>query len=108
MQNYLGEFDVEIENSPFKDYNKFDWAMYFIESYGQIDREHHKAWVLDQVARIYNDSKPIIKLAKWHDGKTEYRIFITEPTENYYNWVSEMKSGKEGAEIYSYDEGTAP
>jgi hypothetical protein len=27
-------------------------AMVLIECYGQIDGSHHKAWVLDQVARV--------------------------------------------------------
>lgn len=42
MQNYLGEIPIDVANSPFKDYDQIDWAMYFIEKYGGIDGEHHK------------------------------------------------------------------
>lgn len=33
---YLGEFDVVIEQTPFAHFTPFDWAMHFIERYGQI------------------------------------------------------------------------
>lgn len=112
-KQYLGEFDVNIQESPFAKYNQSDWAMYFIERYGQIDGEHHKTWVLDQVARIFNDTKVIVKLAKWDDGQEEYRVWLDEPGEKYEQWVKEMKGpwvkteNYEGYE-YDYDEGIAP
>lgn len=108
MEGYLGEFDVNISTSPFKNYTPFDWAMYFVEHYGQIDGEHHKLWVLDQVARIHKGVKPIIKLAKWSNGQEEYRISLSEPTDKYISWVEEMKAGEDVLDTYSYDEGIAP
>jgi hypothetical protein len=62
MTGYLGEEIVSIENTEFKDFNKSDWAMYFIERYGQIDGSHHKQWVLDQVMQILKGTKIIINL----------------------------------------------
>lgn len=108
MKGYLGEIVVNKEDTPFKDYTRFDWAMYFIESYGQIDGSHHKDWVMDQVARIYNGTPVIIKQAKWDNGRTEWRIDLDEPTEKYHEWVRDMKNGEDGEDSYSYDEGIAP
>lgn len=52
---YLGEKLVPGEDSPFDGYSAQDWAMYFIEHYGQIDGDHHKQWVIDQVARTTHE-----------------------------------------------------
>ena len=118
MAKYLGETKIKIEDSKFKNYSDFDWAMYFIESYGGIEGDEHKNWVLDQVARIYNGSKLEVKLAKWDNGEEEYRVSVLEPTEKYNNWVLEMRGytfDENGVaiepnedEFYFYDEGKAP
>ncbi|NCQ52168.1 hypothetical protein GW796_09805 [archaeon] len=87
--------------------------MYFVERYGGIDGSHHKAWVLDQVARISKGTPIVIESASWSDGEQEYRVWLGEPSKKYLNWVKEMK-GKyiktddyEGFE-YDYDVGCAP
>lgn len=50
--SYLGETAVDVSTHPeFKHYIANDWAMSFISRYGQIDGDHHKTWVLDQVVR---------------------------------------------------------
>lgn len=58
-------------------------AMRFIEQYGGIGGEHHKAWVIDQVAR-----------ALLGDG--------------YEDWVAEWESGQDGPDTYAWDVGIAP
>ena len=58
-------------------------AMRFIEQYGGIDGEHHKTWVIDQVAR-----------ALLGDG--------------YEDWVAEWESGQDGPDTYAWDVGIAP
>ena len=111
MAKFLGEEVVDVKLTPFKDYNSFDWAMYFIESYGQFDGGHHKQWVMDQVARLYNGTGVIIKLARWDDGNMEYRVTLDEPTEKYQQWVREMQGEYDEEEEeyeYGYDEGTPP
>lgn len=109
---YLHTKNVDIKKTPYADYDKCDWMMYFIERYGQIDGDHHKSWVLDQVARIHNNVKVIVKLAQWkkEDGSihSEYRVWLDEPTQEYLNWVVEMKDGEDGPETYTYYEGIAP
>lgn len=63
--------------------NRIAKALKTIASYGQTDGEHHKAWVLDQVVRELTGGR-------------------------YSRWVADYKSGDEGPETYSYDEGIAP
>ena len=57
-------------------------AMDLIERYGGIDGEHHKTWVIDQVARCL--------------------------VADYAVWVKAMKDGEDGPDSYSWDEGIAP
>ncbi len=108
MEGYLGETIVDINQTPFKDYTPADWVMDFIGSYGQIDGGHHKQWVLDQVARILKGTKVIIKEAKWSNGHKEFRVSLSEPSEEYLEWVVDMKAGEDGEHTYGYDEGFAP
>lgn len=113
---YLGEELVKQEDTEeFKDYTPSDWAMYFISCYGQIDGAHHKAWVLDQVARILKGTQVEIKRASWSDGYSEYRIStVDESSDEYNKWVIEMKGELQSDEDeepeyeYDYDEGIAP
>jgi len=101
---YLGETVVEdLKNTPFANFKKSDWAMYFVEHYGQIDGDHHKSWVLDQVSRILKDTPIIVKIAKWSDGKTKYRVQTGEASLTYKFWIENMKG-----DDYTYNEGIAP
>ena len=109
MEGYLGETVVsKFDTEEFQNFGAADFAMYFVESYGQIDGEHHKTWVLDQVARILMRTEVIIKLAKWEDGTQEYRLETGEPSDTYVEWVELMKDEVNGEYQYSYDEGIAP
>ena len=58
-------------------------AMRIIEDFGGIDGEHHKTWVIDQVAR-----------ALLGDG--------------YAQWVVEFNAGEDGPNTYAWDVGIAP
>lgn len=108
---YLGETEMAQADTPYAAYTASDWAMEFIERYGQTDGGHHKAWVLDQVARILKGTPVQIRLAKWSDGEQAYRICTVEPaSEEYLAWV-ELMLGEEDPTFgreYSYDEGCAP
>ncbi len=109
--NYLGEVLItDLHQTEFKDFTPSDWAMYFIGRYGQIDGDHHKAWVLDQVARILKGTPLIVKQASWDDGQKEYRVRTQdEPSSEYAKWVTEMLGESDGDEYeYSYEEGIAP
>ena len=107
MEGYLGEFNIEIEDSPFRGFTKSDWILYYIECYGQIDGEQHKLWVLDQIARLQKGTIPIVKIAKWVNGQSEFRVTLGEPNQAYHEWVLKMKIG-ENDDCHDYDIGVAP
>jgi hypothetical protein len=109
MSKYLGSTIIEQKNSPFADYSKEDFALYFNLRYGQIDGDHHKSWVIDQVNRILNDTPIIIQIALWSDGNTEFRLSTGEPSQKYLDWVEKVLQRNEfGEPRYSYYEGIAP
>jgi hypothetical protein len=100
MEGYLGEQIIEIEAL----IPPTTWALHWLERYSQIDGEHHKAWVLDQVARILRGTPVIAKLASWENGAVEMRYSLGEPSEAYLSWVAAYEDGGE----YSWDVGIAP
>ena len=89
MKDYLGEFPIDISTTEFDGWWPQDWAMYFIERYGQIDGEHHKAWVLDQIARILKGSPVRVVEARWEGGQREYRVSVERTSAAYEEWVAE-------------------
>ena len=107
MEKYLGEFPVELKDTPFARFTRADWALHFIERYGGIDGDHHKQWLIDQVARILNGAPVIVVEARWESAKPEYRISVGA-CDKYTAWVTEMKDGEDGPETYTWDEGTPP
>ena len=106
MRGYLGEFEVDQQDTRYKDFTPIDWVEYFITMYGSIDGAHHKDWVMDQCMRIIKGTQVKIKVAKWdgEDGKLEeYRIGLEEPSDEYIKFVEEViESG------YEWEEGIAP
>jgi hypothetical protein len=62
---HIGSKIVDINNTPFKHYTEKDWALYYIQMYGQIDGGHHKQWVIDQVARILNGTPVTVEVSEW-------------------------------------------
>lgn len=107
MAKYLGETLVSQNDvEKFKFFNQSDWVMYFIERYGQIDGEHHKLWVLDQVAQLLKGTPVVIKLAKWDDGSCEYRVNLSkEKNLEYIEWKRKIFGD---FDEHGYDEGIAP
>ncbi len=65
------------------EYEKVAAALKLIERYGGIDGDHHKTWVIDQVARILTDVA-------------------------YEEWVKDMCDGEDGPESYTWEPGIAP
>jgi hypothetical protein len=112
MQGFLGETSVDVATHPeFSKYGPDDWALYYIELYGQTDGEHHKAWVLDQVARILQGTPVIVTEAFWDNGQSEYRMKTGEPSSDYLAWVINMRgeyNEKDDEYEYNYDKDIAP
>lgn len=92
---YLGEFPVDVLAHPeYAQYTQADWAMVFVEKYGSIDGDHHKQWVLDQVARILKNTPVVVVQARWGNGHTEDRFTVADPpSAEYEAWVKGMTSG---------------
>ena len=107
MDNYLGEFPVDLKASPFATFTSADWALHYIESYGGIDGSHHKQWLIDQLARILNGASVRVVEARWGGGHAEYRVSVST-SDKYTTWVTEMKAGEDGPETYTWEEGIAP
>ena len=57
--------------------------MAIIEQFSDVDGDHHKAWVIDQIAR-----------APLGDG--------------YEPWLAAYRAGADGPETYAWDIGVAP
>jgi len=111
MEGYLGETPIDIASHPvFASFTPTDWAMKWIAMYGGIDGEHHKTWVLDQVARILLGAKVDVEEARWENGHSEYRYSLAEPPTAYAEWVDRMLGGTEpdGSREYGYDVGIPP
>ncbi len=107
---YLVQEPVDIATHPvYSKYTPTDWAMYFLEHYGQIDGGHHKAWVLDQMARAIKGTPVIVECALWSDGQAEDRVWLGDPSTEYIMWRDTILGGHNGDEReYDYDEGIAP
>ena len=102
---YLGEVDVTEE---FANSTPTDWALDFIESYGQTDGSHHKQWVIDQVVRILLGTPVVVKRARWDNGHQALRVSTGEPSARYLEWVRRYKEGEDGPDTYGYEEGVSP
>ena len=65
------------------DFDRAEKALEIILRYGGIDGEHHKTWVIDQIARILTG-------------------------DHYEEWVREACDGEDGPDTYGWDVGIAP
>jgi hypothetical protein len=114
-ESYLGEFPVGPDNET-NSWTPIDWALKYIAMYGSIDGDHHKTWVIDQVARILHGTPVLVKMAKWSNFNAtgqpgeEMRFTTGEPSQAYLDWVKDLLGpvDENGETEYSYDEGIAP
>ena len=65
------------------DKEKINNVLELIFQYGQIDGEHHKTWVIDQIVRILTEN-------------------------DYDKWVQHYEYDEETGEDYTWDTGIAP
>ena len=62
--------------------------------FGGIDGDHHKAWVIDQMVRALCGGRK--------DGDSYTK------SKEYEKLVEDARSGEDGPETYSWEEGIAP
>ena len=67
------------------DTERVQLALELLERDGQVDGDHHKAWVIDQTVRI-----------------------LTGDNDDYQAWIERYRAGEDGPDTYSWDEGIAP
>jgi len=58
-------------------------ALTVAADYGQVDGDHHKAWVIDQMVRELTG-------------------------DDYHAWVGQVMVGQDGPDTYPWDKGTPP
>ena len=115
MENYLGSKTIPIEETPFADDTPTDWVMRYIIAYGGFCGEHHKTWVIDQIARILKGTPMIVQLAQWGKSETEvshseWRYYTGDPSPEYLDMVAHACYDEETDDpnAYFWDVGIAP
>ena len=82
MKNkYLGEIRVACKKS------QSEYAIEFLSMYSYIDGDHHKQWLIDQVARILMGTFVKVVEASWDNGEKELRYSTGEPSKKYLEWI---------------------
>lgn len=99
-----------LENTPFENYTKEDWCLYYCAEYGGIDGSHHKDWLIDQIVRILNDTEVIVEKYEYEDGEFEYVVNLEDASSEYWGWVKKYEQYDEETDetLYDWDEGIAP
>ncbi|GAB1642515.1 hypothetical protein [Krasilnikovia sp. MM14-A1259] len=77
------QWRIESEQVPESDQDRIELSLELAFQYGQIDGEHHKTWVIDQIVR-------------------------TLAGDRYEQLIVAYRDGEDGPESYSWDEGIAP
>ena len=108
MNDYMGQFLVDISTTRYANFTPADWALEYIVRYGGIDGSHHKTWVMDQCVRILKGTPVVLMEARWGNGAKELRFWTDKPSQGYSDFVKELCNGEDGPDTYSYDEGIAP
>lgn len=109
MEGYLGKFPVTLSKaSDYADFDEADWALEFLYRYGQIEGEHHKEWVLDQITRILLGTPVGLFEKRWQTpaGLSTEVVFETDevPSEEYQDWIKTYHE----CGMYCWKTGIAP
>ena len=75
--------------------------------YGQIDGDHHKAWVIDQMVRALTDC-PMVPVSSVDVKGNPYSWESQGESEEYKKLVADACDGEDGPETYEWDCGIAP
>jgi len=82
-------------------------ALAIAYDYGQVDGDHHKAWVIDQMVRALTDCPSEVKYGTDSQGY-KYSYSVQGESEEYKHWVKTHNNGEDGPDTYSWDEGITP
>lgn len=75
--------------------------------YGQIDGDHHKTWVIDQMVRALTGCPEVTASAIDCRGNP-YTYTAQGESDAYQRWVARYRDGEDGPDTYTWDCGIAP
>jgi hypothetical protein len=74
--------------------------------YGQIDGNHHKMWVIDQMVRLLTDCPTVQRTVT--NARGSYTFDALGESAAYERFIAEHADGDDGPSTYEWDTGTAP
>ncbi len=75
--------------------------------YGQIDGDHHKAWVIDQMVRELTGC-PSVEQTFNEGTANEFTVEVLGESAEYADLIRNACDGEDGPATYSWDTGIAP
>jgi hypothetical protein len=96
-----------MKRSPDSKKQRIQEAIDLALSYGQIDGDHHKAWVIDQMVRALTGC-PIVKKKAINFRDEEYEYECQGESDEYLQLIKIYCHDDEDPEAYSWDEGCPP
>lgn len=87
--------------------DRIDKALDYAVRYGQIDGDHHKAWVIDQIVRALTGCPMVEVDAKDANGHP-YTYEMQGKGDEYQRLIADARDGVDGPETYYWDTGIAP
>ena len=90
-----------------EDRQRIEKALDIADGNGQIDGDHHKAWVIDQMVRALTGCPMETRTAVDCHG-TPYTYEAQGESDEYRQFIEDHNHGEDGADTYSWDEGITP
>ncbi len=86
---------------------RIERALGYAHRFGQIDGDHHKAWVIDQMVRALTGCPVETRQANDSNGKP-YEYKCQGGNDEYWTWITGYADGEDGPDTYVWDTGIAP
>jgi len=87
--------------------SKINKALDFAYCYGQIDGDHHKEWVIDQMVRALTGCPVVTASSSDANGKN-FEYETQGESEEYQDFLRAYAQGEDGPHTYSWGIGIAP
>jgi hypothetical protein len=86
---------------------RIDKALELAFRYGQIEGDHHRLWVIDQMIRALTNCPVFEEQATDYNG-TPYTFEVMRESQEYLDMVWNHNNGEDGPNTYEWDTGIAP
>lgn len=83
--------DVDVRNTQFSNYNRYDWVMLWIEIHGGAESGKSKDWLLNQITEIMNGVQVIVRVRKT-EKKSEYLFFLDNDNSEFCQWQKAIRN----------------